>query len=616
MSAFRPISSYGFIGNLGTCALVNMDGSIDWCCLPLLDSPSAFASILDPEEGGSFTIQPAEPIRSVYQEYLPETNVLRTLFTLAEGALELTDWFHMGTFTHELEEHQRLPALYRRARVLSGRAKIRVIFDPRMDYGRGHTIIAETEYGLHAECGGEFIELKTDRPFRGSERGHGTIFALVAGEQSTFLCTYGALHQKLPDAEESLEQTINYWRTWVRDCQDDKCPFLGPWHDHAVRSSLVLKILAGGHGIAAAATTSLPEVIGGKENWDYRFSWLRDTSFTIQALTAMGHVQDAREFLDWLCNELCSHGLRPADMRVLYPLHDLPVLEEELPHLRGYFDSRPVRIGNAAVEQRQLDIFGEVLESIFRSEHLHPAADHLLANALANIVETVCDLWREPDSGIWELRGGPKHYTYSKVMCWVALDRGIRMAERQGWNVDVRRWKQERHLIREQVMERGYSEKRHAFTQELDGEKLDATALLFPLLEFLPPDDPRAVATLETIQRELANGALVYRTEEHHGKEGAFCLCSFWLVDALALAGRTEQAEEYFLDLLKRANHLGLYAEQIDPKTGLFLGNFPQAFTHVGLINSAIYLGRMKSKMPPEQPLMGERHLPGGGADL
>lgn len=516
----------------------------------------------------------------------------------------------------EAAEHMSsiLGLFYRLVRCLQGQVTIEAFFDPQLNYARSPTTIKTRLYGLIAFGNKDIVCLRTTCPFRETERGARSVCSLSAGEDHTFICTYGSMeHKPLPAALESLAQTKNYWETWVHDCQKGACPFMGTWNNEAVRSSLVLKILAGGHGIAAAATTSLPEVLGGQDNWDYRFSWIRDTSFTIQALTSMGHMEDAREFLDWLCITLCSGDVKPADLKMLYPLHGetLPP-EEELTHFTGYEHSRPVRIGNAAAGQHQIDIYGEILETIFRSEHLHPGAEHVINTMLQKIVDHVCDIWQEPDDGIWELRTGPQHYVYSKVMCWVALDRGIRLAEEHKWHADITRWKKERDNIHSAILERGYSEKRKCFVQAFDSERIDATALLFPLLEFLSPNHPYAQNTLETIQRELANGALVYRSDEHHGKEGAFGLCSFWLVDALAIAGHLEKAIENFLELLQCANHVGLYAEEIDPKTNAFLGNFPQAFTHVGLINSAAYLGRSQVTAPSPQPLMGEVHMPGG----
>lgn len=609
---FQPIASYGFIGNLGSCALVGKNGSIDWCCLPCLDSPSIFASILDPERGGSFAISPADPYESSRQKYHPHTNVLCTEFSCNGGILEVTDWMHLSSFSFEEREEHRLPALYRFVRCLSGTVRCRILFDPRLDYARGTTKLSPVEGGLLVEGTEDVLRLHAHCPFTIGVQGAEAIVTLQDGQELSFICAYGNTEREdMPPPLRSLEKTLLFWNRWSSECEAGSCLALPFWKEQVTRSALVLKILAGGKGIAAAATTSLPEIPGGSDNWDYRFNWMRDTSFTIQALTALGHLNDAREFLDWITGILVTSGRRPADLKVLYPLHGAAITgEEELAHLRGYLDSRPVRIGNGASEQKQHDIFGEILEAVFRSEHLHPGMDHALSGVLRDIVDYVCEIWREPDSGIWELRSEPQHYVYSKVMCWVALDRGIRLAEEHHWNVDLARWKSERTAIREQVMERGYSEKRMAFVQAYGSDVLDATALLFPVLEFLPPDHLHAVRTLDTIQRELADGPLVYRSSDHHRKEGAFGFCSFWLVDALAFAGRIEEARKHFEELLRMGNHVGLYAEEIDPATGAFLGNFPQAFTHVGLINSAVYLSRFLGVSPPERPLMGEKHLP------
>lgn len=611
---FQPIASYGFIGNLGSCALVGKNGSIDWCCLPRTDSPSVFAAILDPEKGGSFSIAPADPYTSTSQQYHPNTNVLRTEFACVGGVMEVIDWMHMSSFSFEEREQHRLAAVYRMVRCLSGTVQCRILFDPRLDYARGPTKISPVDGGLLVEGADDVLRLHTVCPFTIGAQGAEAFITLREGHDVSFICTYGNTEKgDVPSAFRSLDTTIQFWNRWSSESEAGSRLPPGPWSEQVQRSALALKILAGGKGIAAAATTSLPEIPGGEDNWDYRFNWIRDASFTVQALTALGHLNDAREFLAWITDILVSSGRRPADLQVLYPLHGLTLRPEEiLPHLRGYMDSRPVRIGNAASEQRQHDIYGEILDAVFCSEHLHPAMDHALFGVLRDIVEYVCEIWKEPDSGIWELREGPRHYVYSKVMCWVALDRGIRLAEEHQWNVNLERWKSERAAIHADVMEHGYSEEKQSFVQAYDSDVLDATALLFPVLEFLPPDHPHAVRTLDTIRRELAEGPLVYRSSDHRQKEGAFGLCSFWLVDALAFAGRVDEARECFEKLLTMANHVGLYAEEIDPKTGAFLGNFPQGFTHVGLINSAIYLSRFLGMQAPEQPLIGEKNMPNG----
>lgn len=534
------------------------------------------------------------------------------MWTCDSGALEVTDWMHMSSFSFEEQEQHQLPALYRLVRCTTGSVRCRIVFDPRLDYARGTTTLSSAEEGLIVEGTEDVMRLHTSCAFTLGTHGAQAVVTLDEADDLTFICTYGNTDRNdLPPPLRSLEKTLQFWRRWSNESETESESPQGLWTQQVRRSTLVLKLLAGGRGIAAAATTSLPEIPGGGDNWDYRFNWIRDTSFTIQALTAVGHLNDAREFFDWLTEILVSSGRRPADLQVLYPLHGMAFArEEELPHLRGYLDSRPVRIGNAAAEQNQHDIYGEILETVFRSEHLHPGVDNVLSGVLRDIVDYVCDIWREPDSGIWELRTQPQHYVYSKVMCWVAIDRGIRMAEQHGWNVDLARWKNERDAVHAETMARGYSEERGSFVQAYDSDILDATALLLPMLEFLPPTHPRVLRSLATIQEELADGPLVYRSSAHHRREGAFGLCSFWLVDALAFAGRTAEARVNFEALLTMSNHLGLYSEEIDPATGAFLGNFPQAFTHVGLINSAVYLSRFLGVPSPEQPLMGEKHLP------
>lgn len=602
---FHPIASYGFIGNLGSCALVGKNGSIDWCCLPKLDSPSIFAAILDPERGGSFSVAPEGSYDHSTQAYLPDTNVLRTTFTCRSGVLELTDWMHMSNFSFEEQEEHSIPVLYRLARCVTGSVRCRILFDPRPDYGRGQTTLSSIPEGLTAKGSNDTLRLYAPCSFVISANGAESVKAMHAGDELALFCAYGSMERRdIPSPHRSLDRTINFWSRWVigRGEQNIRLPTL--WRDQVTRSTLALKILAGGKGIAAAATTSLPEILGKGSNWDYRFSWIRDTCLTIRALTATGHLNDAREFFEWITDMLVTSGQRPADLSVMVPLHGTSLqTEEELTHLRGYCDSRPVRIGNAASTQNQHDIYGEILEAVFRSEHLQPTPDSALVRVLCEIVNYVCTIWRLPDHGIWELRTERKQYVHSKVMCWVALDRGIRLAEKHGWHTDITRWKEERAMIHATVMEQGYNKKRQSFVQAFGSDILDATALLFPVLNFLPANHPYALSTLQAVQRELADGALVYRSSAHHRKEGAFGICSFWLVDALALAGKTEEARRHFDDLLRYGSHLGLYSEEIDPATGAFLGNFPQAFTHVGLINSALYLSRLPASTSPAEKI-------------
>ncbi|MFH1444738.1 MAG: glycoside hydrolase family 15 protein [Candidatus Peregrinibacteria bacterium] len=595
---FLPIEQHGFIGNLGSCALVRTDGTIDWCCLPRLDSPSVFASLLDPERGGFFSIHPTSSSTTARQEYIENTAILLTTFSTDQGVIEITDWMHMGGFSSEEEEHHRLPALYRLVRCTEGAVEISVSFNPRLNYARDATALeAASDGSIIASSPSDILRLHTSLAFSPADgNGMTAQHTLRSGQSLTFICTYGSVERTdVPPALRSLERTKDYWSQWIDAGHGHGCHILPEWQSHVDRSCITLKILAGGKGIAAAATTSLPEVIGGSDNWDYRFNWIRDTSFTVQALCSIGHFYDAREFLGWLTDLLLAGGRRPADLQVLYPLHAATLTpEQELSHLRGYADSRPVRIGNAASTQRQSDVYGEILRTVFLAEELHPKIDQGLSGVLRDIVDYVCEIWEEPDNGIWELRQPPKHYTYSKVMCWVAIDHGLRLAKTHGWQVDTERWQKECDAIQALVLEQSWNPRLDAFTQSFGSDVLDATALLFPLLGFLPPDDPKALSTLDVIVRELTDGPFVYRSSNHHKhkKEGAFGLCSFWLVEALLAAGRSEQAREYFEELMRCSNHVGLYAEEIDPKTKSFLGNFPQAFTHVGLINCAVAVSR------------------------
>ncbi len=606
-----PIADHGFIGNLGSAALVRKDGTIDWCCLPHLDSPSVFGALLDEEQGGSFCIRPVGPCDRIVQSYIRETNILQTTFTGKSGIVVLTDWMHMGDFVLEEQEDQRLPILYRHVACTEGTVEIEIVFNPRLDYGRAHTELTLEKAAIRAASDEDHVTLHTHIPFTISPEGARTTLKLRTNEEHNFTCAYGTVREEtIPSHNESLRRTTTFWQRWAEECQGGKCRILDGWHEQVTRSALTLKVLTGGNGIAAAATTSLPEIPGGSDNWDYRFHWLRDTSFTLQALGSLGHEDDAQEFLDGIENVLLEGGRRPSDLKVLYPLHGNTTAEETiLEHLSGYGGARPVRIGNAAATQHQLDVYGEILETVFRSDHLKKDANSSLAQAIIDIVEYVCEAWTHPDQGIWEMRDKPKQYLYSKLMCWVALDRGIRMAKDFEWQVDSTKWKKERESIRALIMERGWSEKRKSFVQAFGDDVLDATALLIPVLEFLPPDDPHVRSTLAAIEKDLTDGVLVYRSEDRRRKgEGAFGLCSFWLVLALAFDGQLKKARENFVTLLGYANHVGLYAEMIDPESKAFLGNFPQAFTHVGLINAAVYLSAAEGKtdIEPEELIGGK----------
>jgi GH15 family glucan-1,4-alpha-glucosidase len=406
------------------------------------------------------------------------------------------------------------------------------------------------------------------------------------------------------ECESLLHRTTRYWADWAHDCQLDRCVFRGPWHDHVVRSGLVLKLLSHPEtgAIAAAPTTSLPEVIGGVRNWDYRFAWIRDASFTVQALHTVGHVQEALHYFQWLRDIAHKHTDSGAhgDIRIMYGLHGQLDLEEQvLNHMSGYRDSAPVRIGNAAVNQRQLDVYGELINAFHDTRRYGEEISQEDWHFIRIIADHVCQIWNTEDSGIWEVRGGPRHFTYSKLMCWVALDRSIELAEKGGFEAPLQRWTGTREEIRQAILERGFNQKQNSFVQSFGSQALDATSLLIPVVGFLPPDDTQVQRTIEATLQHLTVNGLVHRylgDDGLPGQEGAFVLCTFWLVDALILSGQVEKAEELFLNALHYISPLGLFAEEIDPESGHQLGNYPQALSHIGLMNSALRLGWARAR--------------------
>jgi GH15 family glucan-1,4-alpha-glucosidase len=455
-------------------------------------------------------------------------------------------------------------------------------------------------------------------PLRLSTSGAEAEFRLDAGQSLWFVMTQTG-REGLHDArcEAMLSETLGFWRDWVHCCEhDDRCPFFGPHHTAIVRSELLLKLLthADSGAIAAAPTTSLPEVIGGVRNWDYRYAWLRDASFAAQALHHAGHAKEAEAYFHWVrgVRPQKRDGGHPPEFQIMYGLHGEPRLEEEeLPHLSGYRGSRPVRVGNAAHRQRQWDIYGELALAYYETTRygrwITPEEWSVVCELAASVVEH----WREPDSGIWEVRGGPRHFTYSKLMCWVALDRSIRMAGSSHRSGPVGTWVRERDALKRAILEQAFDERLGSFTQAFGSPVLDATSLLIPKMGLLPHRDRRVRSTLEATLQRLTEDGMVYRylgDDSLPGQEGTFVLCTFWLVDALALSGRLEEAESLFARLLSRMGPLGLLAEQLDPRTGEYLGNYPQAFSHIGLLNSALYLARCKGKRHPGPELLGFEH--------
>lgn len=588
---YKPISDYGVIGDMRTAALVGLDGSIDWCCFPRFDSASLFAAILDHEKGGRFRIEPTAPYTST-QRYLPATNILVTAFhTDQGGVVEVTD------FMPSLERGRELSAyheIHRRVECTRGSVEVEILFEPRFDYGLSSVDLRARRHGvLASDLEDEAVALSSledlwwvidlDRR-RATAR-----LRLTAGESAWVVLRYDDDEVHPVDSYESqakLDATAQFWDEWVSRIQ-----YSGPYRAEVERSALVLKLLfyAPTGAVVAAATASLPEELGGVRNWDYRFCWLRDASFTLYALHVLGQYDEADRFMDYLkrvTRKSTEH------LQIMYGIGgERDLTERTLDHFEGYRGSSPVRIGNGAYDQLQLDVYGEVLDTAFLWHHNNSMTEGLWA-LLTDLADWVAANWRRKDSGIWEVRAGVQHYVYSKVMCWVALDRAIQMAERLDLPGDIARWKAERDAIHAEVMEKGWSETKQSFVQYYGTDALDASNLLIPVVRFLPRDHPRVRSTIEATIRELttANQELVYRyinPDGLPGSEGVFSICTFWLADALLLTGDTERGERIFKRMLRHANHVGLYSEELDPETGEFLGNIPQAFTHIALINTA-----------------------------
>ncbi len=588
---FKDIEDYGIIGNLQTCALVGKDGSIDWLCFPELGSASVFAALLDVEKGGYFRVSPVDKYES-FQMYYGKSNILITYFKTAFGDLKLTDF--MPVIERKNQKSER--ALFRKIESTEDNFKIEIKFAPRFRYAQDTSLLRHSKHGVAAESKNERLFLQSSFPLRICEAEAVGVFELRKGRPQWLILMYnGERYVKSAECEDKLVKTKNYWTGWERRHQPHKKIFQGPLYDIIVRSGLVLKLLTNPStgSIAAAATTSLPEEIGGVRNWDYRFAWIRDASFTSQALFHLGHVKEVREFMSWIESIIRKKG--PSDLRIMYGLHGQTELKEKiLNNLSGYKNSAPVRIGNAAYRQRQLDIYGELINMIYDMSRYGRRVGKEMWQDIKNIVNYVCRQWRRKDSGIWEMRGEPKHFVYSKLMCWVAVDRAIKIAEQQKFSFPLDRWKRTKEEIRGAVLEKGFSRRLNTFVQAFDEEELDASSLLIPLMEFLPFDDSRVRGTIEAVRNKLTVRETFVRRYESEdalpGSEGAFLICTFWLIKALLLSGRLTEAKKYFSNILKCINPLGLFAEEIDPETGRQLGNFPQALSHIGLINCALYL--------------------------
>ena len=597
LPGYLPIAEHGVIGDLHTAALVGTDGTIDWYCCPHFDSPSVFGAILDRQRGGYYRVAPATENWTTKQLYFPDTNVLITRFLTQAGVGEVQDFMPI----HETLGHVYRHRLIRRVIGVRGELKFRIEVEPRFEYGRDPHVVVFHENGVVFRSPGMSLALETATPLTATEAGVTCEITLRAGESATFVLErvpedYAPRPYSEDETREAFDRTIEYWRRWLATSR-----YQGRWREMVHRSALTLKLLTfrPTGGIVAAPTTSLPEQLGGGRNWDYRYTWIRDAAFSLYALLRLGFTEEAAAFMEWLRERFSERppgGQGP--LQIMYGIDGRNELaEEELEHFEGYERSAPVRIGNAASQQLQLDIYGELIDSVYIYNRDGSPIDHDAWIDLSRVIEWICDNWDQADEGIWEDRGGRKHYTYSRLMSWVGLERAVRIALGRGLPADLPRWQSSRDQIYHQIMARGWHEERQAFVQHYDAEFLDAAVLLMPLVKFVAPTDRRWLSTLDAMSSELVSDSLVYRYNVEaspdglEGTEGTFSICTFWYVEALARAGRLDQARLTFEKMLSYANHLGLYSEQIG-LTGEALGNFPQAFTHLALISAAHCLDR------------------------
>ena len=594
--SYLPIQNYGVIGDMHTVALVGVNGSIDWWCYPHFDSPSVFGAILDDKKGGRFEIEPVGDGVTNKQLYFPETNVLITRFMAPAGVGEITDFMPIRDAAHEVFHHR----IVRRVEVVRGSMRFRVRCRPAFDYARAtHTTRLEPG-GAIFQSKGLTLGLATNATLVVDGDGVSAEVVLQQGESLSFVLheiSDKSPHLLVPvekQMEASFKSTVAYWRRWV-----SKSNYRGRWREMVDRSALALKLLTfqPTGAIVAAPTTSLPEGIGGVRNWDYRYTWVRDASFTLYGLLRIGFTEEAHRFMDFLKARLGELG-KDVPLQIMYSIegrHDLT--EITLDHLEGYRGSKPVRVGNGAYDQLQLDIYGELMDAVYLFNKHGTPIGYDLWLSLRKTLDWLVDHWQLPDEGIWEVRGGRQNFVYSRMMCWVAFDRGLRLADKRSFPCDRAKWLHARDTIYEEIMKHGWSHERQSFVQAYGSDTLDASNLLMPLVFFLSPTDPRMISTLDATMKGLVQDSLVYRYDVAaapdglDGHEGTFSMCTFWLVEALTRANRVDEARLIFEKMLTYANHLGLYAEEIGG-TGEALGNFPQAFTHLALISAAYNLDR------------------------
>lgn len=655
---YQPINAYGVIGDCHSVVLVAPDGSVDWGCLPDFDSPAIFCRLLDAQRGGYFQIAPSDGNIRGTQRYLRGSNVLQTRFAGETGEVILTDFMPVETLSawqfRELNnntwtrEDGSCHCLVRIVECNQGELPITMTLKVTPDYASAPVEVSLIPHGMGAvisggqqhvglavvgayrlpsfnmymqrEDGEEHPSIKVQVTLQEGER---LLFAVGMGRNARAARRLAEEELHLRNFEWELAHTLHCWRTWLKGSVIG-----GRYAQWVERSALVLKMMtyAPTGAIVAAPTTSLPEEMAGERNWDYRFTWLRDATFTLYALSVLGFTEEAHAFTHWLRRLSYKNG---EDLQIMYGIRgERDLTEKELPHLSGYGDSLPVRVGNGAADQKQMDVFGEVLDCIhmFRRqggfERYGEKLEGPLWDMMCLLVEHVCQHWQEPDNGIWEVRGGLRHFVYSKVMCWVALDRAIRAAEQLGLPADLPRWRQVRDQIRADILVHGYNTRIGAFTQSYDSEVLDASNLLLPLVGFIAPDDPRMRSTVDRIMERLTDKrgfVYRYRAEDTDdgliGGEGTFIICTFWLVDNLSMQGRIDEARSLFERVLGYASHLGLFSEEVDSEKNVALGNFPQAYTHIALINSAYNLRKAEMRMAEHHtdPVVAAIRLHQGG---
>jgi GH15 family glucan-1,4-alpha-glucosidase len=582
-----PIEDYGFISNMLSCALVSRDGSMDWLCLPRFDSDACFAALLGTGRNGYWKIRPAVEPYKVTRRYRDGTAILETQFETAEGVVTLIDFMPLARD----EEHVDV---FRIVRGESGRVRMRMEFVLRFGYGRSVPWVRRTDFGLRAVDGPDALELHTDVELKNADYRTISDFTVGGGSSIPFALCWHPSHRNRErniDPLGRLKQTEDFWREWSgqrrRDLDDHD-----PWNDAMVRSLITLKGLTyePTGGIVAAATTSLPEELGGERNWDYRYCWIRDATLTLYALLTSGYRAEAQAWREWMLRAAAGH---PSQLQIMYGLSGERRLNEStLDWLQGYEKSQPVRIGNGAYDQLQIDVYGELMDALHvgRKFQLDPSQDAWRFQKVT--LKSLQKRWMRPDKGLWEIRSGARHFTHSKLMAWVAYDRAVKGVEDFGLSGPVAEWRRIREQIRSEILEKGWSDRRKSFTQTYGDHALDASLLMIPLVGFLPADDPRVISTVEAVQQDLMEDGLLLRYRHDRsedgleGREGTFLVCSFWLCDALCMIGRYDEAQDLFERLLSLRNDLGLLAEEYDPRTKRQLGNFPQAFSHIGIVNT------------------------------